>query len=101
LVIALAVVVGSAGAMSPAQAAKKQERVKVVNNKFKPKTVKIRKGGKVTWVFKQGRHNVVGRNWSSPIKRSGTWSKRFKRRGTFKYICALHPGMDGKVRVVR
>jgi plastocyanin len=26
---------------------------------------------------------------------------RFKRTGTFHYLCLLHPGMEGKVRVVR
>jgi plastocyanin len=98
----LAVVVAllvAAAVMIPAAQGASGATVKVVNNKFKPGNVKVRKGGKVTWKFKQGRHNVVGPGFSSPIKRSGKWSKRFKRKGTFKYVCTLHPGMDGRVKV--
>jgi plastocyanin len=102
LVAVVTALVGAVAAIPAAQAASaasKTASVKAVNYKFVKKTVTIRKGGKVTWRFKQGRHNVVGRRWSSPVKRSGTWSKRFKKRGKFNYRCTLHPGMDGRVRV--
>jgi plastocyanin len=101
VVLGVAVAVVGAGVMSPAHGAPGKERVKVTNFKYAPKTVKIRKGGKVVWAFKQGRHDVRGKGWGSPLKRSGTWSKRFRKRGTFKYFCSIHPGMAGKVRVVR
>jgi plastocyanin len=99
--IAALIVAALVGAVAlvPATAGAGGATVKVVNYKFKPGKVTIRKGAKVTWKFKQGRHNVVGKRFSSPIKNSGKWSKRFRRKGKFPYVCTLHPGMDGVVRV--
>jgi plastocyanin len=81
------------------QAAPKNVRVSVANFEFTPKTAKVRKGGKVTWAFEQGRHNVVGKGWKSAVMSKGTYSRKFKRAGKYKYSCTLHPGMDGVVRV--
>jgi plastocyanin len=82
----------------------KTTRVNAVDFKFMAKRVTIHKGDKVTWSFKEGRHNVTGKSWKSrPLMRPGTtYSHRFKRVGRYKYQCTIHqPGMDGVVRVVR
>jgi plastocyanin len=77
-------------------------RVRVVDFDFKPKAVTVRKGGKVVWAFREGRHNVSGKGFRSRTKGSGTYSHTFTRVGRFKYRCTLHqPDMDGVVRVVR
>jgi plastocyanin len=73
--------------------------VKVTNYKFKDRKVKVRKGQKVVWKFAKGKHNVVGRNFASEVKRKGKYSHKFKKKGTFKYRCTLHSGMKGKVKV--
>jgi plastocyanin len=87
-----------------ADKADKTTRVKAVDFKFMAKRVTIHKGDRVTWSFKEGRHNVTGKNWKSkPLMRPGTtYSHKFKKVGTYKYQCTIHqPGMDGIVRVVR
>jgi len=58
------------------------------------KTVKIRKGGTVKWVWADGSpHNVKGPGFSSgnPKTKPHSYSHRFKKRGTFKIICVVHP----------
>ena len=70
------------------------------NNYFDPKSVKVKRGTKVTWVIRQGVHNVRGRSLNSPnLTKGRTYSKKFKRSGTYNYVCTLHPGMKGKVVV--
>jgi plastocyanin len=68
---------------------------------FKKSTVKIAKGGSVKWVFKDGDtpHNVTFATKHSRTQKSGSYTMRFARAGTFKYHCTIHPGMNGKVVV--
>jgi plastocyanin len=75
--------------------------VTLKNIDFKKSTVKIAKGGSVTWVWKDGDtpHNVTFATKHSPTKKTGTYTLRFARAGTFTYHCTIHPGMDGKVVV--
>src|SRR4029078_155449 len=58
------------------------------------KTVKIRKGGTVKWVWGDGSpHNVKGSGFKSKVLtgRGKTYSHRFGSKGTFKIICQIHP----------
>src|SRR3954449_2864324 len=58
------------------------------------KTVSIRKGGVVKWVWADGKpHNVKGPGFRSDAKtgKGKTYSHRFRKRGTFKIICQVHP----------
>lgn len=82
----------------PALAANKT--VKVADDVFKASTVTINKGNTVTWRW-VGRnpHNVKFRGFASKVQVSGTYKHRFRKRGTFRYVCAIHPGMRGKVIV--
>ena len=59
------------------------------------KTVKIRKGGTVKWVWADGApHNVKGTGFSSKVMsgKGKTYSHRFGKKGTFKIVCQIHPG---------
>ena len=58
------------------------------------KTVKIRKGGIVKWTWADGSpHNVKGPGFSSRVMtgRGKAYSHRFRRKGTFRIICQIHP----------
>src|SRR3954468_15747334 len=58
------------------------------------KTVKIRKGGTVKWVWGDGApHNVKGPGFASKTQtgKGKTYSHRFGKKGTFKVICQVHP----------
>lgn len=68
---------------------------------FIKSTVRIHRGGKVKWVWKDPTvpHNVTFAKRHSGTKQTGTYTLTFGTAGTFKYHCTIHPGMDGKVVV--
>ena len=74
--------------------------VKVGDNSFSAKSVTIARGGTVTWrwVGKKG-HDVAGPGFASKVIKSGTYSRKFTKKGTISYACTLHRGMTGTVRV--
>jgi plastocyanin len=84
-------------------AATKQVVLKDID--FKPGNVVVRRGDRVRWVWQDPRtpHNVVSRGRlrfrSSATKETGTHVVRFRKRGTYRYVCTIHPGMAGKVTV--
>lgn len=95
--------VAAAGSVAafPAGAAA-DAKVEVVNYQFVASTVTIERGDKVTWKFKEGKHNVTGNGFKSGTKASGKYSHKFEETGTYKYRCTLHqPGMKGVVKVVK
>ena len=58
------------------------------------KTVKIRKGGTVKWVWGDGSpHNVKGPGFTSKVQtgKGKSFSHKFGKKGTFKIICQIHP----------
>lgn len=97
LAILLAVAVCAALAV-PALAGTRA--VKVADNYFvkrgKPQTVTIRRGSSLRFEW-QGRtsHNVVvargPQKFRSPVKTSGTYTRRFTRSGRYLLLCTIHP----------
>lgn len=79
--------------------------VRIEGIDFAPRTVSIRKGDAVTWRFLDGRtpHNVAStgsrRFRSSPTKQSGSYTVRFRKAGTYRYVCTIHFNMKAKVVV--
>ena len=58
------------------------------------KTVKIRKGGTVKWIWgDRSPHNVKGSGFKSKTVsgKGKTYSHTFRSKGTFKVICQVHP----------
>ena len=101
----LLVLLAAAAALPPAAHARTKEVV-LEDIDFKPGTVKIRKGDRVRWIWKDGpytAHNVRSRGKrrfkGSSTKKEGRHTVRFRRSGTYRYVCTLHPGMAGKVVV--
>jgi plastocyanin len=79
-------------------------RVRAVNFAFKPHTITIQKGQRVTWKRAAGRHTVTFKKGSFDKTLSRNHrrvSRRFHHRGTFRYFCRFHRslGMTGKVVV--
>jgi plastocyanin len=72
-------------------------------HEFHPRTLNINRGDKVKWLWRDGEteHNVTFRGFHSRTMASGSYTVRFRHRGTFKYICTIHvaEGMRGKVVV--
>lgn len=70
---------------------------------FQPAEVVVRAGDLVEWVNKDPfPHNVsadAARLHSGDLEPDRTWRFRAATRGTFQYVCTLHPGMSGVLRV--
>lgn len=82
--------------------ASKAKRVNIKNFAYSPKTIRVKRGAKVTFKnFDSARHNAVSRGrFSTGTLRKGEAAKvRFKKRGTFRFLCTFHPFMKGKVVV--
>jgi plastocyanin len=74
--------------------------VSVKDDFFSAKKITVSKGTTVKWTWKgDNPHNVVGKGFNSGVKTSGTFSRKFKKAGTFKYRCTIHSGMKGTVVV--
>ena len=59
------------------------------------KTVKIRKGQSVKWVWTgDAQHNVKGKGFTSKAsgKKGFTYTHRFTTKGSFTIVCVFHPG---------
>ena len=100
LVAALAALLPAA---MPASAATTRN-VSVRDNYFRPGSLTVRKYDTVRWRW-AGRapHNVaVARGpvkFRSSTKTTGTYSRRMTRRGTYRIVCTIHPGMRMTLRV--
>ena len=106
LSLKLAAIAGTAAiaAVPPVVAQGASSKTVTVHNfKFTPSKVTIKKGGKVKWVFKKdpAPHNVKGSGGIKSKKsiKTGTYTKTFKKKGTFKYVCTFHAQMKGTVVV--
>jgi len=100
--VAVAALCGAAALAIPAAGnAASTPTVTLKNIAFSPKTVKIKKGGSVKWVWKDGSipHNVTFKKMHSKTQTSGSYTVKFKTKGSFSYRCTIHPGMVAKVVV--
>lgn len=79
------------------------ETVGVKDFDFGPGSVRISTGERVTWVNQEGSHTVTFKNgYNEVLSDEGEkTSRRFKRPGTYEYLCSFHDdqGMKGKVVV--
>jgi plastocyanin len=73
---------------------------------FNPAKVTIRHGGTVTFRWADGAspHNVTPARRGLRVRRlatrkAGTAAVRLTRRGTYRFICTIHPGMAGRIVV--
>ena len=95
----------SAAALAQQPAAKTAE-IAIENFKFVPAALTVAPGTAVTWVNKDEEpHNIVNiddqpRRFRSPAIDGGEkYSFVFAEPGTYRYICAVHPHMEGIVVV--
>ena len=102
--LAAAVAVGGPRALSTAAATR---TISVKDDVFAPKKATVSKKTLVTWRWASdsGAHDVVSRGTkrfkSSTIKSSGVHRYRFRKAGTYRYVCTLHEdkGMTGQIVV--
>ena len=72
-----------------------------------PPTVTVTRGTTVRWNWRGRRqHNVLVQSgpsrFQSALKRSGSYSRKMRRRGTYRIVCSIHqPDMAMTLRVRR
>jgi plastocyanin len=109
LVVAYAAAAAIAGeSLAERETAADAAALTVGDNFFRPRLTAIRRGAAVTWVWRgRRRHNIVfvshssGKPRNCRARRAGSCTRRFRRRGSFEYVCTLHGSMAGVVRVRR
>lgn len=77
--------------------------VRVLDNIFKPKKVKVVVGTKVTWKWGGvAAHNVVvtkgPQKFKSKTIAKGKFSRTIAKPGKYLIVCTLHPGMNMQLR---
>lgn len=92
-------------ASRPDATASATKRVKVGDLFFKKSKVTIQSRDTVKWTWVgDAPHDVTvtrgPRKFHSETQTSGSYSKKIRKRGTYRYICSVHPvEMKGKIVV--
>ena len=103
--VALAVgAVAATGVASPFAKARQPEKVKVLDDFYKPDFVKIKKSRKVTWKWGDdfNSHNVTLKKGPRGVNKSKftsqtssdqgfKFTKKFKKPGKYNFYCTIHP----------
>jgi plastocyanin len=96
---------GQAAEEQPAPAAEGgSAEVSMKDIKFSPEEVTVKAGDTVSWVNDDGvGHDVTGDDFKSgepgAMQNGDTFEHTFDAAGTFEYVCTVHPGMKGTVKV--
>jgi len=99
------VLLASAGALAQQPNAGKTAEIVIENFAFTPATLTVAAGTAVTWDNQDEEpHNIVNidqpRRFRSPAIDTGEkFTFVFDQPGTYKYICAVHPHMEGTIIV--
>lgn len=96
-------VAGTQITSSEAASARKAVKVSVKDDFFSPKVATVKRTGTVTWTWRgNAPHDLKGSGGiRESAKRSGTYRKRFNKTGSYRYVCTIHDGMTGTIKVVR
>jgi plastocyanin len=105
--LAAAPALGDAG--TPAASKALTKRVVVMDNFFEPRYLEIHSGDRVVWVWKgDNSHNVTftkvpksASRKGAETRRRGRWSRKFRKRGIYKYVCTIHSGQRGSIEVTK
>jgi plastocyanin len=103
--VALAVgALAATGVANPIGKGSQPEKVKVLDDFFKPTNVKIKKNKKVKWKWGQdfNNHNVTLKKGPKGVKKSKftsqtsstegfKFTKKFKKPGKYNFYCTIHP----------
>ncbi len=96
---------GSSGASAPVSSGN-TVAVKMSQIMFSPKTVSAKVGQTVTWTNEDSTdHNVTAQGGesfkSADFGQGKSYSYKVDKPGTIKYVCTIHPGMEGTITVTK
>ena len=107
---ALAALVAAGAASTTAVAAPKAKvhKARVGSVGYEPGNLKIRAGEKVRWTWSSSLFDAddvtVERGpekFSSPVQSSGSYTRTFKKAGSYLLVCTQHPAMSMTVKVAK
>jgi plastocyanin len=78
------------------------ERVRIIDNAFRPQNLTVARGDVVRWVNRGTRTHTTTSNtglWNESLSPGDTFRRRFRQAGTFRYHCTIHSGMTGRITV--
>jgi plastocyanin len=97
------------GGSGGAEAGAKDAKVSMKDIAFNPSNITVAKGGSVTWTNDDSvGHDVTKESGPGADFKSGdpggmasgaTFTQKFATAGSIKYVCTVHPGMEGTVTV--
>ena len=105
LAIAGLALAATAPALPAAAGPRAARTVTLQDISFAPRSLTVSRGATVRFAFRDGdtTHNVTstgGRRFQTIANRSsGSVARTFRRAGTYRYACTLHPGMTGRITV--
>ncbi len=93
--------VGHSRAAQPTASASAAKSVSIVNFAFKPGTLKVKRGARVTFANTANTTHTAssGSFDTKRIAPGASKAVQFNKRGTFAYHCKIHPFMKGKIVV--
>ncbi|MCL4552640.1 MAG: cupredoxin domain-containing protein [Candidatus Marsarchaeota archaeon] len=80
-------------------------KVQIINFTYQPATVTIKVGQAVEWTQEDASpHTVTSTSTidtfdSGNLNQGQTYVHQFNTKGTFRYVCSIHPNMEGTVVV--
>jgi plastocyanin len=94
----------STASSKPASSGGGAVTVSMKNIQFAPKDVTVKKGQTITWRNDDTvDHNVTATSGASfksdNFGNGGSFKFKAAKAGTIKYVCTIHPGMDGTLTV--
>jgi plastocyanin len=98
LLFGLTVIALSDRSSQPEAAAQAANEVTISNSKFTPKKLTVTEGTTVTWVNKEGTHNVRSDTdafVSKNLNPGQSFSYQFTKAGTYPYYCTFHGDHGG------
>ena len=102
--VLLALVTAAPATAAEPQGANPVKRIRIVDNRFRGGTVTIERGTVVKWVNRGNNPHTTTSDsgvWDSGTLLTGdSFRRRFRRVGTFDYMCVIHPSMTGTITVV-
>lgn len=102
LVLALTAVAGPVAAGTDEARGVERVRVRIVDNRFRPRNITIEAGTRVKWVNRGSRNHTTTSSglWNSGSLAPGeSFRRRFNQQGTFNYLCTIHSSMTGTITV--
>lgn len=77
-------------------------RVRILDNYFKPARITISPGDRIRWVNRgEVVHTTTSRTglWHRSLAPGETYTRTFRKAGTYRYYCTLHSGQTGRIVV--